>query len=93
MIRSERTGSAFDKRERLRRRYRSNRMRILFVGETPLVSGRFFYQGDSGLDRAVRDTFTLEDAADRSLGIWRGCSALTFDDEKTARRLRGFILA
>lgn len=44
-------------RERLRRRYRPNRVRILFVGESPPTSGRFFYQGDSGLYRAIRDTF------------------------------------
>jgi hypothetical protein len=44
-------------RERLRRRYRPDHVRILFVGEAPPASGRFFYQGDSGLYRAVRDTF------------------------------------
>jgi hypothetical protein len=44
-------------RERLRRRYRPEAVRILFVGEAPPASGRFFYQGDSGLYRAVRDTF------------------------------------
>ena len=44
-------------RERLRRRYRPDRVRILFVGESPPTSGRFFYRADSGLYRAVRDTF------------------------------------
>ncbi len=44
-------------RERLRRRYRPARVRILFVGESPPASGRFFYQADSGLYRAVRQTF------------------------------------
>jgi len=44
-------------RERLRRRYRPDRVRILFVGEAPPASGRFFYQADSGLYQAVRDTF------------------------------------
>lgn len=44
-------------RERLRRRYRPARVRILFVGEAPPASGRFFYQADSGLYRAVRQTF------------------------------------
>jgi uracil DNA glycosylase superfamily protein len=44
-------------RERLRKRYRPDRVRILFVGEAPPSSGRFFYQADSGLYRAVRDTF------------------------------------
>jgi hypothetical protein len=51
------TGGALRKRERLRRRYRPDRVRILFVGEAPPVSGRFFYHGDSGLYRALRDTF------------------------------------
>jgi hypothetical protein len=54
-------------RERLRRRYRPGRVRMLFVGESPPASGRFFYQADSGLYRAMRQTFLsafpkLEDA-------------------------------
>jgi len=44
-------------RERRRKRYRPDRVRILFVGESPPSSGRFFYQADSGLYRAVRETF------------------------------------
>lgn len=44
-------------RERLRRGYRPARVRILFVGESPPASGPFFYQADSGLYRAVRQTF------------------------------------
>ena len=44
-------------RERLRRKYRPVRVKILFVGESPPASGRFFYQADSGLYRAMRDTF------------------------------------
>jgi hypothetical protein len=44
-------------RERLRNRYRPACIRILFVGESPPASGRFFYQADSGLYRAVRETF------------------------------------
>jgi hypothetical protein len=44
-------------RERLRTHYRPDRVRILFVGESPPASGRFFYQADSGLYRAVRETF------------------------------------
>lgn len=44
-------------RERLRRLYRPSRVRILFVGESPPASGRFFYRADSGLYRAMRDTF------------------------------------
>jgi hypothetical protein len=46
-----------DAREGLRRRYRPVRVRLLFVGESPPASGRFFYQADSGLYRAVRRTF------------------------------------
>ena len=44
-------------RERLRRRYQPARVRMLFVGESPPASGRFFYQADSGLFRAIRQTF------------------------------------
>jgi hypothetical protein len=44
-------------RERCRKRYRPDRVRILFVGESPPASGRFFYQADSGLYRAMRETF------------------------------------
>jgi hypothetical protein len=54
-------------RERLRRRYRPDKVKILFVGEAPPASGRFYYQADSGLYRAIRQTFvaafpSLEDA-------------------------------
>lgn len=48
------------KRELLRKRYRPRRVRILFVGEAPPASGRFFYRADSGLYRAIRDTFLAE---------------------------------
>jgi hypothetical protein len=44
-------------RERLRKHYRPDRVRILFVGESPPASGRFFYQADSGLYHAVKETF------------------------------------
>jgi hypothetical protein len=44
-------------RERLRKHYRPDHVRILFVGESPPASGRFFYQADSGLYRAVKETF------------------------------------
>jgi hypothetical protein len=44
-------------REQLRERYRPRHVRILFVGEAPPASGRFFYQGDSGLYRAIRYAF------------------------------------
>jgi hypothetical protein len=44
-------------KEVLRNRYLPDSVKILFVGEAPPASGRFFYQADSGLYRAVRDTF------------------------------------
>lgn len=45
------------RREELRRRFRPVCVRLLFVGEAPPVSGRFFYRRDSGLYRAMRDAF------------------------------------
>jgi hypothetical protein len=46
-------------KERLRRRYRPAQVRLLFVGEAPPASGRFFYQADSGLYRAIRGAFVV----------------------------------
>jgi hypothetical protein len=43
--------------ERLRNSLRPKKVRILFVGESPPASGRFFYQADSGLYRAIREAF------------------------------------
>jgi hypothetical protein len=34
---------------------------LLFIGESPPASGRFFYSGNSGLYRAVRDVFHTVD--------------------------------
>src|SRR5271168_4954549 len=53
-------------RELLRKRYRPVRVKILFVGESPPASGRFFYQADSGLYRAVRDVFLKASPAFRT---------------------------
>jgi len=53
--------SPASERERLRRRYRPARIRLLFIGESPPASGRFFYRQDSGLYRAIRDTFRMVD--------------------------------
>lgn len=36
-------------------------MRLLFIGESAPASGRFFYQADSGLYRAMRDAFRMVD--------------------------------
>jgi len=44
-------------REVSRERYRPDRIHLLFVGEAPPASGRFFYHADSGLYRAVRTAF------------------------------------
>ena len=41
--------------------YRPHKVRMLFVGESPPASGRFFYHRDSGLYRALRDAFHLVD--------------------------------
>ena len=54
---SDLTGDSLREREALRRRYKPDEVRILFIGEAPPRSGRFFYRGNSGLYRAVRDTF------------------------------------
>ena len=51
-----RTEAAVPK-ERLRLSYCPARVRMLFVGEAPPASGRFFYQADSGLYRAIRAAF------------------------------------
>jgi hypothetical protein len=48
-------------RERLRRTFQPARLRLLFIGESPPASGRFFYRGDSGLYRAMRDAFRIVD--------------------------------
>lgn len=45
------------KREAIRRQFRPEKVRLLFVGESPPASGRFFYQRNSGLYRAMRDAF------------------------------------
>jgi hypothetical protein len=47
-------------KEALRRRYRPVKVKLLFVGEAPPASGRFFYRADSGLYRAIRSTFIQE---------------------------------
>jgi hypothetical protein len=50
-------------RERLRRAWQPARVKLLFVGESPPASGRFFYQRDSGLYRAMLGAFRLAGAA------------------------------
>ena len=53
--------SSRKKREALRRAFLPEQVRILFIGESPPASGRFFYSGNSGLYRAVRDVFQAVD--------------------------------
>jgi hypothetical protein len=48
-------------RERLRRSFRPPRIRLLFVGESPPASGRFFYSANSGLYRAMWAAFQIAD--------------------------------
>jgi hypothetical protein len=48
-------------REALRETFRPEPIRILFIGEAPPASGRFFYSANSGLYRAMRDAFRAVD--------------------------------
>lgn len=50
-------------REALRLSFQPAEVRVLFVGESPPASGRFFYSGNSGLYRAMRDAFCSVDPA------------------------------
>jgi hypothetical protein len=67
-------------KERLRKRYRPARVKILFVGEAPPASGRFFYRADSGLYRAIRDAFA------------HACPALPNEDFLESFRAQGCYL-
>lgn len=48
-------------REALQEKFRPEQIRLLFVGEAPPASGRFFYSGNSGLYRAMREAFKAVD--------------------------------
>ncbi len=48
-------------RESLRRRFQPAQVRLLLIGESPPASGRFFYARNSGLYRAMRETFRTVD--------------------------------
>jgi hypothetical protein len=70
------------KREALRRKFLPNYVRTLFIGESPPASGRFFYCGDSGLYRAVRDVFRAADPSisdENFLQRFRGCGCYLVD--------------
>jgi len=76
--------ASLESRERLRRQYRPRRVRILFVGEAPPASGRFFYHADSGLYRAIRDTFmaafpSLRSSNGKFLHAFRGMGCYLVD--------------
>ncbi len=49
-------------RERLRQSFRPSRIQLLFIGESPPASGRFFYSADSGLYRAMHAAFQIADS-------------------------------
>ena len=77
-------GASLESRERLRRQYRPRRVRILFVGEAPPASGRFFYHADSALYRAIRDTFmvafpSLRSSNGKFLEAFRGMGCFLVD--------------
>jgi hypothetical protein len=66
----------------LRRKFLPKRVRVLFIGESPPASGRFFYRGDSGLYRAVRDLFQTADPSvseENFLYRFRECGCYLID--------------
>lgn len=69
-------------RERLRKEFRPASVRLLFIGESPPASGRFFYRRNSGLYRAMREAFQSVDASitDSSfLGAFQEFGCYLFD--------------
>jgi len=66
------------RREAVRRQYLPDRVRLLFVGESPPASGRFFYDSNSGLYRAMLEAFetcgfSVENATFRAFFCSFGC--------------------
>ena len=51
------SGRSHSWQEDLRMRYYPDRVRVLFVGESPPAGGTFFYRGDSLLYCALREAF------------------------------------
>jgi hypothetical protein len=49
-------------RETLRQSFRPRQIQLLFIGESPPASGRFFYSANSGLYRAMRAAFQIAEA-------------------------------
>ena len=65
-------------REQLRESFKPKRVRLLFIGESPPASGRFFYSSNSGLFRAMRDALFLAHPASKDKDFFaefreRGC--------------------
>jgi len=69
-------------REKLRRAFRPARVQLLFVGEAPPASGRFFYSRNSGLYRAMRDSFRSVDPGiddENFLAVFRASGCYLID--------------
>jgi hypothetical protein len=70
------------RREAVRRSYRPTATRILFIGESPPASGRFFYCRDSGLYRAMLELFQTADpriSSDTFLEKFKECGCYLID--------------
>jgi hypothetical protein len=79
---SENEAGVRTRQEKLRLSFRPDSLRILFIGESPPASGRFFYQGDSGLYRAMRDAFSAGDASvndENFLTVFRSAGCYLID--------------
>jgi hypothetical protein len=44
-------------KEKLRRSFKPKQVTVLFIGEAPPASGKFFYEANSGLYRAMHEAF------------------------------------
>jgi len=51
--------NSFDLRtEEIRKKYHPEKVQVLFIGESPPASGKFFYKGDSGLAQFTEQAFS-----------------------------------
>ena len=78
----DRKDAAAGKREKLRRHFRPACVSLLLIGESPPASGRFFYQADSRLYRAVRNAFRSVDPLitdDRFLAVFQASGCYLID--------------
>lgn len=69
-------------REQLRHSYKPHKVKLLFVGESPPASGRFFYARNSGLYRAMLRVFAEVDCAineDNFLAAFQSAGCYLFD--------------